>query len=714
VATPLFDNGGSHLGELSIVRDISALKRVEKALRVQEEYAARQAAVLQALLDNLPFGVALFDCHLRLVAYNCEFLELFVLSADNLRIGDSLEQFLCDAVGRRAFGPGDQETQVIECLALFRDLRPHRMERMRSDGTIIEVIGNPMPDGGFVTAYTDITALKQAQASLSKANEDLEQRVAERTAELALAKEAAEAANRAKAMFLANMSHEIRTPMNGVIGMTGLLLDTDLTAEQREYAGTVRKSGEALLEIINDILDFSKIEAGKLELESVDFELRVTVEDVLELLAEKASGKGLELVCLAHADVPTWVAGDPGRLRQILTNLVGNAVKFTKTGEVVVQATLAEETPHAVLVRFEVTDTGIGILPEAQCRLFQAFSQADGSTTRQYGGTGLGLAISKQLAELMGGSIGVESVPGKGSTFWFTARLEKRSGLHGVIRPRLPELRGMRVLGVDDNATNRLLLERQLSAWEMQVDCVADGPTALARLQAAHCNGTPYALAILDLQMPGMDGLELARAITADPLLRSLRLVLLSSIGQRGEGAEAQHMGFAAYLTKPIRQSQLYDCLTTIMGTPAEAPAMPLVTRHSLAETQAQVRARVLVAEDNVVNQKVAVRMLEKLGCHVDVVANGREAIEVLARIAYDLVYLDCQMPEMDGFAATAAIRAHEVQLGGHIPIIAMTANAMQGDREHFLAVGMDDYVCKPVRSEELATILHKWLPRCM
>ncbi|MEW6288339.1 MAG: CHASE domain-containing protein [Thermodesulfobacteriota bacterium] len=691
--------------------DITDRRRAEEAIRQSRE-------LLTTILDAIPVPVFYKDFNGVYLGCNTAFAQFLGKpkeavvgrTAFDIASRDLAQRYHDADLDLMAKGTRQiYEAEVVHADGSRRQIMFHKAPFFSADGSLL----------GLVGAMLDITDRKRAEEELRHTNRQLEEATG-RANDMAAR---AELASAAKSQFLANMSHEIRTPMNGVIGITGLLLDMDLSDEQRRYAEMVRACGESLLGLINDILDFSKIEAGKLDLEHLDFDLHNLLDDFAATMALRAHDKGLELLCFTAPEVPALLRGDPGRLRQILTNLTANAIKFTPAGEVVIRVALASATEGEVLLRFSVRDTGIGIPQDKIGLLFDKFSQVDASTTRQYGGTGLGLAISRQLAQMMGGEVGVVSQQGRGSEFWFTARLSRQPGLDQAEAPPAADLRGLRVLIVDDNATSREILSTRMSSWSMRPEQTQDGPAALAMLRRASDEGDPFRLAVIDMQMPGMDGEELGRLIRADQRLADTRLVMLTSLGTRGDARRFAEIGFAAYLTKPARHHELYNVLSALMrpcpvavDQAAGAPPQPrpIVTRHSARDLRhlfAETGARVLVVEDNSTNQKVALGILRKLGLHADAVANGAEAVKILETIPYDLVLIDVQMPVMDGYEAARQIRhLRGAILNPRIPIIAMTAHAMQGDREKCLAAGMNDYLTKPISSQVLAEKLYRWL----
>jgi len=562
--------------------------------------------------------------------------------------------------------------------------------------------------------HNELGDLANGFNSMLEQVDERDRHLAVQAAELCQARDLAEAGSRAKSSFLATMSHEIRTPMNGILGMTELLRRTELSPEQRRFADAVHESGEHLLAIINDILDFSKIEAGKLAIESIDFDLRQLVEDLASLFARAAAVKGLELLCNVPHDVPAAVRGDPVRLRQVLTNLVSNAIKFTSRGEVIIRVQVIDRQPQQAPLRFEVQDTGIGIGEPAQARLFAAFVQADSSSSRRVGGTGLGLAIARSLVELMGGQIGLQSEAGHGTLFWFEITLPTPATDARLVPARAGGLNGLRVLVVDDHPGNREILAQQLAGWSMDCTCMPSGVQALQELQQATTTRPPPDLAIIDLHLPGMDGFELARAIRRDVRGAAMPLIMLASITVAADDPERLGAPIDCYLNKPVRQSDLYAAIVTVLGreSPRLAELRPTPAPLPAVAVPAALGGRVLVAEDNAVNQAVVAAMLESLGVACVLAENGRAAIDRLLRQRFDLVLMDCQMPEIDGFAATAEIRARQRQgtLPEPLPIIALTANAIAGDRERCLAAGMDDYLSKPFTREQLSASLQRWL----
>ena len=676
---PVCDASGVVVNYIAVANDVTERRQMWEALRQSEQ---RNRLIVDTSLD----AVATIDASGMVAGWNPQAETIFGRPRA-LAIGSPFVVSYVSRDDREAVKQSLADT--LHCKATAPTTRRLEITALRSDGAAFP-------------AELSISPIRTAAGpACSIFIRDISQR-REFERELREAKESAEAASKAKSEFVANMSHEIRTPLNGVIGVTELLLGTELTPRQRRYVELTKSSADMLLAVINQILDFSKIEAGKLELEMIEFDLPMVVEDAVEILAQRATRKRLELACQIDPEVRCSVHGDPDRLRQVLINLINNAIKFTDTGEVAVRVGLDSQTEKELVVRISVRDTGIGIPADRLDRLFRSFSQLDASTTRKYGGSGLGLAISRQLTELMGGQIGVTSEPGRGSTFWFTVKLGRGKG---VVSKQAPTaLHGLRVLAVDDNATNRNILGEQLSGWGMRVSTVADAGVALEQLRSAAASGEPYQLAILDMLMPGMDGNQLARNIRSNPALKDTRLVMLTSLESPTDAADPAAAGLDGLLVKPVRQSQLLDALLRVMtraaGCPAPGVAEPLLQPARVQHTG----ARVLLAEDNEVNQLIAVEVLSKRGFACEVANTGRKAVEAALGGGFDLVLMDCHMPEMDGFQATAAIRQSEALKGNgdRIPIVALTANALKGDRERCLAAGMDGYVSKPIYPTKL------------
>jgi two-component system, sensor histidine kinase and response regulator len=668
------------------------LERLFTAHLQVEQKLAFERNLLRTVVDNIPDSILVKDSAGGYLLVNKAFAKLHGLESTESLLGKTAFDLFPQEHARK-LQAADQEVmsasnQVIEGERSVVDAEGNTQWIQMTKVPLTNDAGGIM---GVVGVNRDITLRKRFEAGLLES------------------KEAAEAANRAKSEFLANMSHEIRTPMNGIIGMTDLALETELTQEQRELLGVVKNSADSLLSLLNDILDFSKIEAGKLDFESIDFFLRETLDNAVKSLGLQAQQKGLELACHVLPEVPDGLQGDPMRFRQVVANLLGNAMKFTSEGEVVIRVDLREESEEQAMLHFAVRDTGIGIPLEKQQVIFEAFTQTDSSTTRKYGGTGLGLAISSRLVVKMGGKMWVESEPEKGSTFHFTMPFGLQKFSFRKYAPAGGEdLRGLRVLVVDNNATNCRILQEMLLAWQMNPQLSQGGPEAIAILERADAEGTSFALMLLDAQMPGMDGFTVMEKIKQDTKIVAPDVIMLTSAGYRGDGARCRELGIKGYLIKPVKRSDLLEAMHAVLGLQRQPGACAsLVTLHSLRENRG--RLKILLAEDNRTNQVLATRLLEKRGHEVAVASNGEEVLDALDKQDFDLVLMDVQMPGMDGLQATRTIRDNERMTGKHIPIIAMTAHAMVGDMERCLEAGMDDYITKPIRPQQLVDMMERY-----